>query len=196
MKKLILILFAGLMIFSCNPLTVLNDVDRSVDFSQYKTVEFYGWTDGNVFGNNFTKQLIENAIQKEFKRRGIKTVEKGEGDIIISLYSVTEKRTETYTQTNASYAGGGRLYGGFGYGGYYGYGPGYGWGPSYVYTSATTGTKEYNDGTLIISAYDAKKEVLIWETVAMKTINKTSQTPEKDINILIKKIMTTYPVKP
>jgi hypothetical protein len=53
MKKLILILFAGLMIFSCNPLTVLNDVDRSVDFSQYKTVEFYGWTDGNVFGNNF-----------------------------------------------------------------------------------------------------------------------------------------------
>lgn len=195
MRKLILILFAGLMMFSCNPITILNDVDRSVDFSQYKTVEFYGWTDGQIFRNKFSKQLIENAIQNEFERRGIKTVEKGKGDMIISLYTVTEKRTETYSQTHASYAGGGH-YGAFGYGGYYGYGPGYGWGPSYVYTSATTGTKEYNDGTLIISAYDAKKEVLIWETVAMKTINKTSQTPEKDINIVIKKIMTTFPVKP
>jgi hypothetical protein len=195
MKKIVLILLAGLMLFSCNPLTVLNDVDRSVDFSQYKTLEFYGWTDGDVFGSMFTKKLIENAFKDEFEKRGIKAVKKGEGDMIISLYIVTEKRTETYTQTNASYAGGGG-YGGFGYGGYYGYGPGYGWGPSYVYTSATTGRKEYNDGTLIISAYDAKNEALIWETVAMKTINKTSQTPDVDIKMAIKKIMKTYPVKP
>ncbi len=196
MKKLVSILFAGLLLISCNPLTVLNDVDRSVDFSQYKTLEFYGWTDGEVFGNMSTKKLIEKAFQNEFEEREIKAVKKGEGDMIISLYIVTEKRTETYTQTNASYIGGGGFYGGFGYGGYYGYGPGYGWGPSYVYTSATTGEKVYNDGTLIISAYDAKNKVLIWETVAMKTINKTSQTRDEDIKMVVKKIMKTYPVKP
>ncbi len=196
MKKLVLILFAGLMLFSCNPLTVLNGVDRSVDFSQYKTLEFYGWTDGVVFKNLFTRELIEKAVQNEFERRDIKTVKKGEGDLIISLYIVTEERTETFTQTNANYIGGGGYYGGFGYGGYYGYGPGYGWGPTFVNSTATTGKKVYNDGTLIISAYDAKNKLLIWETVATKTINKTSQTPEKDINIVIKKIMNTYPVKP
>ncbi len=196
MKNLILILFAGLMLFSCNPLTVLNDVDRSVDFSQYKTIEFYGWTDGVVFKNMFTRELIEKAVQNEFERRDIKTVKKGEGDLIISLYIVTKERTETFTQTNANYIGGGGYYGGFGYGGYYGYGPGYGWGPTFVNSTATTGKKVYNDGTLIISAYDAKNKLLIWETVATKTINKTSQTPDKDINIVIKQIMKTYPVKP
>lgn len=184
------------MLFSCNPLTVLNDVDRSVDFSQYKTLEFYGWTDGVVFKNLLTRELIEKAVQNEFERRDIKTVKKGEGDLIISLYMVTEERTETFTQTNANYIGGGGYYGGFGYGAYYGYGPGYGWGPTFVNSTATTGKKVYNDGTLIISAYDAKNKLLIWETVATKTINKTSQTPDKDINIVIKKIMNTYPVKP
>ena len=39
----------------------------------------------------FTRELIEKAVQNEFERRDIKTVKKGEGDLIISLYIFKSK---------------------------------------------------------------------------------------------------------
>ncbi len=199
MKKILLIIFTGLVIISCNPLTVLNEYNKSIDFSQYKTVEFYGWTDGDIFGNMFSKKRIESAFQNEFKKRGLEVVKEGEGDIIISLFMVTEKRKETFTQTQSTYIGGNTRFGmygyGYGYGMYYGFGPGYGWGPGFAITGTTQGERVFNEGTLIVSAYDAKKEELIWETVAMKTTNLNSQTMDDDIKRAVKKIMKTYPIK-
>lgn len=200
MKNLLLIIFTSTILFSCNPLTVLNEYNKSVDFTEYKTFEFYGWTDGDIFGNMYSKKRIESAVQNELKKRGIERVEKGDGDMIISLYMVSEKRKETFTQTQSTYIGGSSrigMYGGYGYGYgmYYGFGPGYSWGPGYAVTSATQGERVFNEGTLIISAFDAEKEELIWETVAMKTTNLNSQTMDDDIKRAVKKIMKTYPTK-
>lgn len=199
MKKIVLILLAGFMLFSCKPLTVLNDVDRSVDFTQFKTVEFYGWTDDNLgLNGSFFKNRIEKALQSEFLKRSIKTVKKGEGDLIISLFVVSEQKRESYVNSGTNYIGGTgvRPYGGYGYGGYYGYGPRYGWGGGYVQTTTTYGESVYSEGTLIVSAYDARKEELVWETVAMKTIDRNSKNPDEDITKIVAKIMTTYPIQP
>jgi hypothetical protein len=197
MKKNLFILFAGILMFSCNPLTVLNEYNKSIDFTGYQTFEFYGWTDGDIFGNMYSKKRIEKLVQQEFQKRGLEFVEKGNGDLIISLYMVTEKRTETFTQTKAnSVANRGNVgvYGyGYGFGVYYGFGPGYGWGPGYTGSTVSTGERAFNDGTLIVSAYDAKKEELVWETVATKTLNINSQTMDEDIKRAVKKIMKTYP---
>lgn len=194
MKNIILILLTAIVLSSCSTLKVMSDVDRSIDFSQYKTLEFFGWTDTSTgIGGSFAKNRIENSFRDEFLKRGIKTVNKGEGDMIISLFIVSEKKTETFANTNTTYIGG--PYGRYGYGGYYGYGPRYGWGGGYVHSSTTYTKRENNEGTLIISAYDAKKEELVWEAIAVKTIDRNSRTPEDDIAKAVAKIMTTYPIQ-
>ena len=197
MKKILILLFVGMLMFSCNPLKVLNEYNKSVDFTKYETFEFYGWTDGDIFGNMYSKKRIEKFVQDELQKRGLEFVEKGNGDLIISLYMVTQKRTETFTQSKPNTLGNPGRVGvysyGYGFGMYYGFGPGYGWGPGYAGSTVTTGERAFNDGTLIVSAYDAKKEELIWETVATKTLNINSQTMDEDIKRAIKKIMKTYP---
>lgn len=196
MKNITLILLTLFLIFSCNPITVLSDVNPSIDFSKYKTLEFYGWTDNStsIFGS-FGKNRIENAVKTEFVKRGIEEVSKGEGDMIISLYIVSEQNTETVASTNTNYmAGGLRPYSRYGYGSYYGYGPRYGWGGGYVQSSTVYNERVYSVGTLIVSAYDSKKEELIWEAVGTKNIDRNSNTLEEDINRAVAKIMSTYPV--
>lgn len=200
MKKIVSILLTGFVLFSCKTLTVINDLDRSIDFSKYKTIEFYGWTDskiGNGSGGSFFKNRIEKELQAEFLKRGIETVKKGEGDMIISLFVVSEKKTESYANTSTSYPGVGMgVYGGYGYGRYYGYGPGYGWGAGYGQSTTTYTEHDYSEGTLIVSAYDASKQELIWETIASKSIDRDSKNPEEEIKKAVAKIMTTYPVQP
>ncbi len=72
-----------------------------------------GWTqDSNKLLSPFDKQRIEEAAGAEFKKRGIEIVEEG-GDLIGSLFIVTEDKTQV--TANTTNMGG---YGG--YGGYYG----------------------------------------------------------------------------
>ena len=193
-----LIFLAGFVLFSCNTMTVLSDVNRNIDFSKYKTLEFYGWTNTttNIFGS-FSKNRIESAFNTEFLKRGFEVVNKGEGDIILSLYIVTEQNTEIVANTNTTYIGGGLgRYSRYGYGGYYGYGPRYGWGPTYIQSSTVYNERVYSVGTLIASAYDSEKEELIWEAIGTKNIDRNSKTLEEDINRAVAKIMSTYPIQP
>ncbi|HSH20772.1 MAG TPA: DUF4136 domain-containing protein [Draconibacterium sp.] len=198
MKNILLIVLTGVLLYSCNTIKVLSDVNPTIDFTNYKTLEFFGWTDNStsIFGS-FSKNRIEKAFQTEFLKRGIVAVNKGEGDMIISLYIVSEKNTETVANTNTSYIRSAPLpYGRYGYGGYYGYGPRYGWGPTYIHSSTVYTERVYNLGTLIVSAYDAKKEELIWEAVGTKNIDRNSKTMEEDIKKAVAKIMSTYPIQP
>ena len=182
-------LFALGMIFflaSCSSsIKVHTDLDSSVDFSQYKNFEYYGWADGSdKILNDLDKKRIENAFADELYKRGMGYVAKG-GDMIIALYIVTEQKTQT-TATTTGMGGG---YGG--YGGYYGYGPGYGWGGGYSTTHVST--YDYKVGTLVISMYDKAKEQLIWESSGSGEISDPGKR-EKSIPYVVAKIMREYPV--
>ncbi len=193
MKKIICLLM-GIMLYSCNTMTVMSDKDSKVDFANYKTVEYYGWTDNSdKILSSLDKKRIEEAFGNEFKSRGLKFAEKGTGDMIVSLYVVTEAKTKTVANTSTDYIGG---MGGYGYGGYYGYGPGYGWGTGYANSTTTYSQYDYKVGTLVISAYDAKRKELIWEAVATKTVDSNPKSPESKINAAVAKIMTKYPIQP
>ena len=194
MKKVVFLL-VGIMLYSCNTIKVMSDKDPSTDFSQYKTLEYYGWKDNSdQILTPFDKTRIEKAFGNEFEKRGFSLAEKGSGDIIVSLYVVTEEKTETVANTTTSYAGGGMR--GYGYGGYYGYGPGYGWGNGYSNSTTTYSENDYTVGTLVVSAYDAKRKELIWEAVGTKTIDSNSKNNEEKINAAVAKIMLEYPVQP
>lgn len=189
-----IILLSVIVFSACNTLKVTVDYDKSVDFSKFTTYEYYGWAgESDEILNPFDKKRIESAFEEELSKRGMKYVEK-DGDLIITLYIVTEQKKQVTASTTSM-----GMYGG-GYGGYYGYGPRYGWGPGYGMGHSTTTYNEYDYtvGTLIIDMYDAKKEQLVWESIGSKTINQdqTSEAKEQRIKQVAAQMMSKYPVKP
>lgn len=187
MRKLILLASVALLMFSCSSLKVTSDMDKTVDFNEYKTYEYYGWADhSDKILTRFDKERIENAFAAEFDKRNIKYVEEG-GDMIVTLHIVAEQKT----QVTANTTGGG--YGG-GYGGYYGYGPGYGWGGGY--STTTVNEYDYVVGTLLISVYDAEEKILIWEAVGVDEVDQNPKGADERVAKKVSYIMKEYPVSP
>ena len=101
MKKSILLITASLFLGACSGLKVVIDVDSSVDFTQFKTFEYYGWAkNSDKLLTQMDKDRIEKAFGNEFSRRGLQHV-KNNGDIKVTLYIVTEKKSETTAHTNS-----------------------------------------------------------------------------------------------
>ncbi len=189
MKKLLLFIFLGSIFTSCSSVKIKSDYDKNIDFTQYKTLEYYGWADdSDKILNRFDKERMEEAAGNEFKKRGMEFVKSG-GDLVVALFIVTQDKTQV-TATTTGYGG----YGG--YGGYYGYGPGWGYGGGMSSSYTTYNEYDYTVGTLAISVYDAKKEQLVWEGIAEGEINDNPQKREKNIPTTIAKIMAMYPIKP
>lgn len=188
-KNAILLVLVALILGGCSGIKVVADFDPAVDFTQYKTYEYYGWIeDSDKLINDLDKRRIEAAFGAEFEARGLKYVEEG-GDLVVGLFIVTQEKTQTTAQTTSM---GGM--GGYGYGGYYGYGPGWGWGGGY----STTTYSEYNytEGTLVCDIYDKAKEQLVWEGIGTGTVDKDPSTRDENIPAAVKKIMEKYPVAP
>ena len=200
MKNYLFIFLAGALFFGgCSSVTVVSDYDKSVDFTKFKTFEYYGWADNSDrILTPFDKERIEKAFGEEFKKRGL-TYVKENGDLVVALHIVTEKKTETTANTSSMGYGG---YGG-GYGGYYGYGPGWGWGGGYgggyggMGNSTTTySTYDYVVGTLVVDVFDKAGEKLIWESVGTGTVDDDPQTRDDSTPKTVAKIMAPYPVAP
>lgn len=184
MKNVFHLAIITLLSISCSSLKVATDYDKTIDFNQYQTFEFYGWAeDSNEILDELDQRRIEKAFGEEFNSRGLKAVESG-GDIVVSLYIITKQKTKKTAHTNH--------YGG--YGGYYGYGPGYGWGMGYSHT--TISEYEYTEGTLIVSVFDAKKETLVWESIGKGSIEQHPRSADRAINYYVAQIMRKYPVQP
>lgn len=187
MKKNILALFVlGLMIFSgCSSITLHSDYDKSVDFTKYKTISYYGWADNSdKLLSPFDKERLEKAFGEEFINRGYTFVKEG-GDMIVALYIVTEQKQQTTATTTG-------MGGGYGYGGHYGYGPGWGWGGGM--STTTVNTYDYTVGTLVCSVFDAKEQKLIWEGSGSGEVDDNPQTRENNIPKSVAKIMSQYPI--
>lgn len=213
MKNKIFIVLAGILLFSCSStLRVTSEVDPEVDFSSFKTLEYYGWTEeSRTRILDYYRVNIEKSFGNEFLNRGIKTVKKGEGDIIVSLHIIIRKKIETVAETTTTNIGTVNYYGGsygyagshgyigvYGYGGFYGYGPNYAWRSGYTPSITTYSDREYDDGTLIVSVYDAKKKELIWEAAGSKPLDigvTDINEKEESMRNTVAKIMKKYPVQ-
>ena len=188
MKKYTAITFMTMMVLfmlaSCSSLKVNSDYDKTADFSQYKTYSYYGWAENSdKILNQFDKERIEKAFGEEFKKRGLKYVE-SDGDLVVTLFIVTEQKQQT-TATTTNMGGG--------YGGYYGYGPGYGWGGGMSTTSYNT--YDYVVGTLVIDVYDAKEKKLVFESIGSDTINEDPKKRDKTTPITVSAIMRPFPIQ-
>jgi len=176
-----------LLLTSCSSTKFTSDKDGSVDFAKFKTLSYYGWSEeSDKVLNRFEKERIENAFAEEFLKRGIKIIDR-DGDIIVSLYIVVDRKTVTAAYTN-HYGGGGP----YGYYGGYGYGAGWGWGMGY----SSTNYQEYDYlvGTLVCDVFDSSTKKLIWQGVVSGEIDDNPKTRERNTPRVIKELMKRYPV--
>lgn len=182
---LLMAIFIAAIFTGCSSIKVTYDYDKSVDFSKYRTYEYYGWAkESDKVMNELDKKRIEGAFASEFAKRGLTYVESG-GDLVVSLFIVVQQKTGvTYTTDT---------YGGY-YGGYYGRGPGWGWGPTYSTTTAHE--YDYNVGTLVIDVFDKKSEQLIFEGIGQKTLDNNPNSKDRNVQKAVAEIMWNFPVKP
>ena len=194
MKKTVLFClgFALLLLFnSCSSIKVVSDVDKTADWSSYKTFQYYGWAEeSDKILTRFDRERIENAFADEFSKRGLKLVEE-EGDLLVVLFVVIEQKTQK-TATTTHMGGGGY------YGDYYGYGPGFGWGAGHMGGMSTTNYHEYDYdvGTLVIDVIDLKVEQLVWESIGSGTVDDNPETRDENLPKAIAKIMEPFPIAP
>ena len=193
MKKIYLlqVLVLIVMLGSCSSVKVTSDYDKSADFTDYKTFEYYGWAEeSDKILNRFDKERIEAALGYEFDRRGLELVDK-EGDMVVSLYIVVDQKTSTTAYTNH-----------YNMGGYdYGYGPDWGWYGGYGGMGMGTSTTRYSEkdylvGTLVVDVFDKADKKLIWQSVGQKTVDENPNNAEKNITKVAEAIMKPFPIEP
>jgi len=190
MKVIKIITLIGMVfMISCSSVKVHSDFDGSADFTKYKTLEFYGWAEeSDKVLNQLERNRIEKAFGAEFLKRGFTGVEEN-GDIVVSLFVVVDKKTSVTAYTN--HYGGGYGYGagwGWGYGGYGGVGMGA--------STTTYNENDYLEGTLVVDVFDAKTKKLIWQSVGSKTIDENPKNAERNVAYIAEKMMKPYPVQP
>ena len=191
---LLSIIFLG----ACSSIKVTSDFDKEVDFTKYKTFEYYGWAEeSDKILNRFQRERIEAAFGDEFLKRGLKYVE-GNGDMVVSLYIVVDKKTSTTAYTN-HYGTGGYGYGGMGWYGGYGMGMGMGMGMGGMGMGSSTTTYSENDylaGTLVVDVFDKAEKKMIWQSVGQKTIEENPKKADRNTPKVAAAIMKPFPIQP
>jgi hypothetical protein len=167
---------------------VTYDVDKTVDFSQYKTYSFLGWQkDSDTLLNDLDKETILNAFKTEFQERGLQYVEE-DGEMMVSLYLVIDNKKQVQAYTNYTGAYGMARPWGFGAVGYGGIAGG---------TANTTfSTYDYQVGTLILDSFDGPSKKLIWQGIYKGDVQEKAQKRDKTIPKHISALLKNFPIKP
>lgn len=183
MKKKLLCLLIILSFFAgaCSTIKVSADFDNSIDFAKYKTYFYLGWSkNSSELLNDLDKKRIESAFNNAFQTRGMTYVKTG-GDIEVSLYLVTDKKTAMTAYTDY-------------YGGYGGYSFGHSWGWGRGFATTTYHQYDYTVGTLVCDVIDHENKNLMWQGVGSGTVSEASAGRKEKIAAAVNKIMALYPV--
>ena len=157
-----------------------SDYDDSVDFSQYRTYNYYERENRykTEYQDLFTKYIIE-AIDKEMQARGY--TKSDAPDLMINFNIKTDEKTKITTSPSMSA-------GYYGYrGGYYSPWVGYGYGTD-------THVSQYTEGTYNIDIVDPKLKRLVWEAVGVGRItDKKLENLEETVRNGVPKYFALYP---
>ena len=157
---LIAMLLAAIAVSGCASQTkIRSDYDDSVDFSQYRTYNYYDTTGryDTEYQTLFTK-YIKAAIDVEMQARGYTLSDNP--DLLVNFNIKAEDKTKVTTTPSSGMYGGGY----YGYrGGYYSPWAGYGYGTE-------THVSQYTEGTYNIDLADPKLKRLVWEAVGVGRI--------------------------
>ena len=175
-KALGLMVILGLAALPTFAQSVTIDYAHDFDFGSVKTFQYVD-TDESDPSNTLMADRIVNKIKAELTEGGLTEVQSN-GDIMVTSH-VTSKENVVFNTTNFGYGGYGPGWGGWGYGGY-GYGGGMG--------TSTTTASTYEEGTLIIDAYDPSEKKMIWRGTGTVTVKKKPEKQLKQVDNILAKL--------
>lgn len=135
------------------------DYDKTADFSQYRTFNFYSdaGPDGTEYKSFFSRYMIA-AITNEMQARGYTLAD--DPDLLINFNAILRDKTDIRTTPSAPPMG------------YYGYRGGF-YDPWYGYGYGTdTHVSQYTEGTFNIDLVDAREQKLVWEAVGVGRVTE------------------------
>lgn len=185
MKNLIplLALFAiSSLLTSCGEsITLSNDYDKSVDFTNYRSFGFLDWPEeNNKIVNEFDKNRLIEATKAEFAARGMTYMDDVKSaDIAVNIFVTTEQKTEHQAYTN-----------------YYGGGYGYYYSPYMGMGSSSTTVREVNYivGTIIVDVFDVNNKKLVWQGLGQGVVDDNPKNRDEGVEDVMGKIIGQYPV--
>jgi hypothetical protein len=182
MKQLITIILSLFIVTFVYPQKVTTDMDKTADFSKYKSFQFLGWQqNSDSIINDLDKERLRKAFKSEFDARKLEKKDSG-ADMAISLYIVVNQETSVSAYTD--------------YHGTSGYGyrrAGWGWGSGY--STTTYNEYDYLKGTLVMDVYDTNTKEMIWQGVATGTIQEKPEKRDKSIPKTVSKLMKKFPIQ-
>ena len=170
--RFFLLLFFTLLFGACSTLEVQNDYDPSYDFSKVKTFAIvHKQKDGE---DGLTIKRIEKAMVKVLRKKGFMQTRPSKADLVFLFHLNVTNKTEIYTDYQL-----------VGYGRYGGM------------VISTPRSYNYEEGKLIIDAYDPKINQTVYRVVVKDEIKqkKSPQEREKYIEEVIEKALNNFPPK-
>lgn len=168
--RFFLFLLITLLFGACSTLEVQNDYDPSYDFSKVKSFAIvHKQKEGE---DGLTIKRIESALAKVLRSKGLVQTEPKKADLVFLFHINVTNKTEIYTDYQM-----------VGYGRYGGM------------VIITPRSYNYDEGKLIIDAYDPKSNQTVYRVVLVDEIKqrKTPKEREEYINEAIQKALAAFP---
>ena len=175
MLKNILLLFGTILLMvGCSAVSVTNDYDPGVDFSNFKTFALYqGTINGSVLESvPLVKRRVLEAISKEMIKKGLTQADTSNADLLIYTQAGTTEKINVRD---------------------YGYHYGSWWG-RYPY-ERNIDVSYYTQASLIIDLVSNAKDELIWRGIGTGVVQE-SGTPEErqqKVDEAVAEILGQYP---
>jgi hypothetical protein len=161
---------------------IRSDYDRSTDFSQFRTYNYFDKVGTDRPGyNSIITTHFKNAIDAEMTARGFRKSDTP--DLLVNFNANVQEKVDVQSTPTATVGVG-----------YYGYRGGmYGGWPMYTNDVSTV---RYKYGTVNIDVVDAKRKQLVWESVGEGRLKKeTLQNPGPAIAGAVSLLFQQFPVR-
>jgi hypothetical protein len=181
---LVMLALAALIAGCTSGPDIRSDYDRTVDFSQYKTYNFF--SPMGIENPNYSTiygSIFRDSISREMKARGYTLSD--DPDLLINVSARLEDKTKVTTYNDPYPAG------------YYGYRRGY-YDPWYGYGYGTqTHVSQYTEGTINIDMVDARAKRMVWEGVGVGRLkeNRTNEQVRQAISDGVATMFEGYPFR-
>jgi hypothetical protein len=163
---------------------IRSDYDRSVDFGQYKTYNFF--SPMGIENPNYSTiygSVFRDALSREMDARGY--TKSNDPDLLLNVSAKLEDKTKITTYNDPMPVG------------YYGYRRGV-YDPWYGYGYGTqTNVSQYTEGTINIDMVDARAKRMVWEGVAVGRLkeNRSNEEVRQAINDGVATMFEDYPFR-
>lgn len=170
--------FIGLLA-SCSGTKVIMDMDKSIDFTAYKTYQLKQFDKTEnlqvIALNELNEKRMLAAIESQMEISGMEVSENPDAYVV---YGFDVDIKKGYSSNSSHMGGVGRYYGG-------GFGSGY---------STTTETNTAQ-GTLTIALLDAETDDLLWISHGTKELKFNSKKIDENINEAVEKVFEDFPIE-